>query len=181
MIPFVRNVAEFAGLEAEEAELTRYLHVKNGSVDLTISDLEAEFKKVVKFKKDFTLPNGKETVFGLLFKQAAQACALNEEQIELETKIVLAMAIRIKAEIFMISVIGDQAFVDAIKSNQTFKLLQKVQDMGVVNITTIKCLKQVVLMTPENIHINSFMYEPILDMSNHHLKKLFETVSSLPL
>jgi len=29
----------------------------------------------------------------------------------------------------------------------------------------------VVLMTPENIHLNSFMYEPIIDMSDEHLKR----------
>ena len=91
------------------------------------------------------------------------------------------MAIRIKAEIFMIAAINDQIFVDAIKSNQTFKLLQKLEEIGEANATTVKCLKQVVLMTPENIHINSFMYEPILDMSNHHLKRLFEKVSQLPI
>ena len=34
-------------------------------------------------------------------------------------------------------------------------------------------------MTPENIHLNSFMYEPILDMSNHHLKELFKKVNGL--
>jgi len=180
MIPFVRNVAEFAGMEAEEAELTRYLHVKTGSEDLTVEDLEAEFKKVITFKTDFSLPNGDRKVFNLLFDRATQACALSEEEIELETKIVLAIAIRIKAEIFMIGAINDQPFVDAIKSNQTFKLLQKAEELGAVNALTIKCLKQVVLMTPENIHINSFMYEPILDMSNHHLKRLFEKVSQLP-
>jgi len=181
MIPFVRNVAEFAGMEAEEAELTRYLHVKQTSENLTVFDLEKEFKKVVTFKTNFALPHGDRKVFDLLFERAQQACALGEEQIELETKIVLAMAIRIKAEVFMIGAINDQAFVDAIKNNQTFKLLQKVEQLGVASPASIKCLKQVVLMTPENIHINSFMYEPILDMSNHHLKKLFEKVSALPL
>ena len=34
-------------------------------------------------------------------------------------------------------------------------------------------------MTPENIHLNSFMYEPILDMANIHLKKLFDEVKAL--
>lgn len=28
-------------------------------------------------------------------------------------------------------------------------------------------------MTPENIHFNSFMYEPILDMSDEHLRRLY--------
>jgi hypothetical protein len=31
-------------------------------------------------------------------------------------------------------------------------------------------------MTPENIHLNSFMYEPILDMSDQHLRKLYTEV-----
>jgi hypothetical protein len=35
-------------------------------------------------------------------------------------------------------------------------------------------------MTPENIHVNSFMYEPIIDMSGSHLRKLFIEVESLP-
>jgi hypothetical protein len=31
----------------------------------------------------------------------------------------------------------------------------------------------VILMTPENIHLNSFMFEPIIDMSDEHLRKLY--------
>jgi hypothetical protein len=37
----------------------------------------------------------------------------------------------------------------------------------------------VALMTPENIHVNSFMYEPIVDMSDEHLKKLYADVKKL--
>ena len=34
-------------------------------------------------------------------------------------------------------------------------------------------------MTPENIHLNSFMYEPILDMSDSHLRALYKEVVAL--
>ena len=34
-------------------------------------------------------------------------------------------------------------------------------------------------MTPENIHLNSFMFEPILDISDHHLKQLYVDVQGL--
>lgn len=34
-------------------------------------------------------------------------------------------------------------------------------------------------MTPENIHVNSFMYEPIIDMSDTHLRRLFSDASAL--
>jgi len=179
MIPFVRNIAEFSGQQASEASLTKYLHIQAGSSDLKVAELEQLFKQVITFKSQFTLPDGERKVFDLLFSRAEAACALAEEQIELETKIVLAMAIRLRAETYMIAKINDQQFLDSIRSNQTFRLLQKLEQLGTIEPETLKCLKQVTLMTPENIHINSFMYEPILDMSNHHLKKLYQKVSSL--
>lgn len=179
MIPFVRNIAEFAGDEAVEASLTRFLHVQAGSEEATVAELESDFKKVIQFKKTFSLPQGDRKVFELLFDRAAHACALKDEEIELETKIVLAMAIRIRAELFMIARINEPQFVSGIKGNQTFQLLHRLDQLGTEDEKTLKCLKQVVLMTPENIHLNSFMYEPILDMSNHHLRSLYEKVTQL--
>ena len=35
------------------------------------------------------------------------------------------------------------------------------------------------MITPENIHINSFMYEPLLDMSCEHLKTLYIELKTL--
>lgn len=34
------------------------------------------------------------------------------------------------------------------------------------------------MMTSENIHINSFMYEPILDTSIEHLKVLYKEINN---
>ncbi len=34
-------------------------------------------------------------------------------------------------------------------------------------------------MTPENIHLDSLMYEPILKMSDDHLRALYQDVSKL--
>ena len=34
-------------------------------------------------------------------------------------------------------------------------------------------------MTPENIHVNSFMYEPIIDMSDVALREFYTQVKSL--
>jgi hypothetical protein len=40
-------------------------------------------------------------------------------------------------------------------------------------------IDSVLLMTPENIHLNAFMYEPIVDMADDHLKKLYKDVTAL--
>ena len=45
--------------------------------------------------------------------------------------------------------------------------------------STIKTMSEVNLMTPENIHLNSFMYEPILDMDIVELLHLYEQVGVL--
>ena len=42
-----------------------------------------------------------------------------------------------------------------------------------------KLFDQVVLMTPENIHLNAFMYEPIIDTSVYHLIDLYEELQKL--
>ena len=41
----------------------------------------------------------------------------------------------------------------------------------------IKVLEKVNIMTPENIHLNSFMYEPILDMDIVELLNLYKIVA----
>ena len=78
----------------------------------------------------------------------------------------------------MISKINDATFVASIKARQTQRLAAKfkkvVQDAAVTGT-----LDRVLLMTPENIHLNSFMYEPIVDMSDEHLKKLYHEVQAL--
>ena len=43
----------------------------------------------------------------------------------------------------------------------------------------IEILKQVLLITPENIHLNSFMYEPILDTDICELKNLYQEIKTL--
>jgi hypothetical protein len=66
--------------------------------------------------------------------------------------------------------------------NQTGKLFQRYRNefqSDSSKIDRIKTLEQVNLMTPENIHFNSFMYEPILDMSDSHLRKLYTDLKNL--
>ena len=96
----------------------------------------------------------------------------------LENKIVLAVGIRLKAERFMIARIADATFMAGIQENQTQELVKEFKKRFAKD-QAIKILDRVALMTPENIHVNSFMYEPIVDMSDSHLRKLYERVSEL--
>jgi hypothetical protein len=79
----------------------------------------------------------------------------------------------------MIGKIKDDKFVAGIKFNQTQALISKFKTKFPTEMAAIKCLDRVALMTPENIHVNSFMYEPIVDMSDEHLKRLYVDVKKL--
>lgn len=178
-IPLFRNLAEYSGDSKNEAALTQFLHIQPGTDDLTIADLQAVIENVANFPEDMKLSRAEEKYLAVLFSQAETAKNLAEEAIELESKIVLSIAIRLKAERFMIDEIADDAFVTQITKNQTFELAKRFKSSFPNRERETKILNKVNLMTPENIHLNSFMYEPILDMANLHLKRLFDEVSAL--
>ena len=61
----------------------------------------------------------------------------------------------------MISEINNNEFVNNIQKNQTIELFKKYKSLFPNENKKIKILERVNLMTSENIHLNSFMYEPI--------------------
>lgn len=178
-IPFVRNIAEYIGLDSECIELTKLLHIKNGSTDITISNLEDVIKKVLQGNNLLNLPNNTDMVLDRIYAVAEGIIKQTDEFLELENKIVLSIAIRLKVEQFMIQEINDQSFVDTLTNNQTYHLIAKYKELHPSEDEKINLLEQVNLMTPENIHLNSFMYEPILDLGDEHLKDLYRKVKVL--
>jgi len=104
----------------------------------------------------------------------------------LENKIVLAIAIRYIAEDYMIKKIDNSTWVNKISGSQTSELFKKfngkiksgdIPRLAIDN-EVLETLERVNIITPENIHINSFMYEPLVDMSIGELKKLYKDAKS---
>ena len=157
-------------------KLTSMLHWKEDTAKLTVGDLDEIFNKVCETNK--ASPNPKQLVYELISDEA-KACANPDAGSNLENKIVLAIAIRMVADKFMIDKIADAKFVASITSNQTHRLTEKFRETFPKDESSIKVLDRVALMTPENIHVNSFMYEPIVDMSDEHLKRLYTDVNKL--
>lgn len=179
-IPFIRNLAEYCGLDVEFLKLTSLLHVKADTDTMTLDDLCTIYKKVLADKQQLTFASPVKLVIDLINEEAESIFNAQEETVELEGKIVLSIAIRLIAERHMIKAINNAAFVNSITENQTIRLLQEYKRLGVGRAEDALILGQVNLMTPENIHLNSFMYEPILDLGIGHLKALYSDVKQLP-
>jgi energy-coupling factor transporter ATP-binding protein EcfA2 len=178
-IPFVRNLAEYCGDQANFDKLTRILHIKPDTGSIVVADLEKVFKDVLRDQEALTLKEPKRRVKDLIYDLAEGICRERTEVIELEKKIVLSIAIRLRAEDFLIKELNDDDFLKGITENQTMALFEKYKKTNPAEIKSLEVLGQVMLMTPENIHLNSFMYEPILDMANDHLKNLHAEVLAL--
>lgn len=179
-IPFVRNLVEYCyGQNEYYMTLTSLLHLKPDTLDIKIKDIQIIYRDVFKDKARIELADSEMLVKDKLFEKSEALTQHANDSIELEDKVILAIAIRLNAEGFMIEKINDAVFVKAITSNQTYALFAKYSEKFPTELESIALLDQVNLMTPENIHLNSFMYEPILDMSAHHLYKLYGDINAL--
>ena len=178
-IPFARNIADYCGIEQHFSKLTSLLHLKDDSKAITINDLQAIYRNIFNDLPNLVLPNSNGLIIDKILQQSDALVIANHETPELEHKVILAMAIRLKAEEFMIDKISDKEFVNAITSNQTRDLFDKYTDKFPTELENIALLDQVNLMTPENIHLNSFMYEPILDMSASRLYTIYNDIKGL--
>ena len=69
---------------------------------------------------------------------------------------------------------------ESLKSSksQTTKWIRKMNEKY-PDLPNLKILERVNMMTPECIHLNSFMFEPLIDMSIRHLSQLYKDVNAL--
>ena len=178
-IPFVRNIIEYTQGDDDNDYLllTSILHLKQNSTSITVNDFKLIFKKNI---KNVTFPASIDTsknIIDAIF-ETAEDCLTAVQGANLEHKIVMSIAIRLRAEQFMKSKITDQVFVNGLDSisNQTWVLFKKYEEEFNNEKESIDILKKVNLITPENIHVNSFMYEPILDIGDGELRELYKTV-----
>ena len=188
-IAFIRNIIEYIeGQDNKEYKLlTNLLHYKEIVKDqiketdsILVSDIIRIYINYWNISNPITTIDKNKKMIDLIFETAndiVQEPIINE--VLLENKIVLSIAIRLKAEIYMINKINDKNITDNIIKNQTRELMNNM-NFDTANGKEIRTvLEEVLIMTSENIHINSFMYEPIIDMSVEYLIKLYNKICNL--
>ena len=177
-IAFLRNLVEFSRGDKEPAylQLTSMLHWKPDSPSMTVADLDIIFNTQCNMAGVSADPE--RTIIELI-DTAADGCLDAAPGLNLENKVVLSIATRLRAERFIVDKLNDAAFLAGIDRNQTQRLITKFKKEFSAEINTVAVLDRVALMTPENIHLNSFMYEPIIDMGEDHLRELYGDVKAL--
>jgi hypothetical protein len=179
-IPFTRNLIEYTKGEddADYLKLTCLLHWKNGTDNITVADYFDVYNRL--FGTEHTGDN--KPVKDLLHEQAhAISNEINYAGLNLEDKVLLSMATRMRSEEFLIQQIrelrNDQNYW--CNSKKQFGALIKEYSILEPGAPALRTLEKVSITVSSNIHLNSFMYEPILDLTIDHLTRLYKEVDSL--
>lgn len=175
-IPFYRNLADYLGNEDDKLQLTYCLHLKDDSKyistdKLSIGDIWDVVKKYV--NNDVTCSNN-NLYYEELLRIADNIVKNDNDEVSLENKLILSIATRLLVEKLMINKLNDNGCTySEIKENQTRELYGKVIDNNLLSDSEREMVEDVLLITPEIIHLNSFMYEPLIDISSWKLHKLY--------
>lgn len=178
IIPFVRNLFDYLSDKEGSEFLTSCLHIKLNTSAIKVSEIHNHLIRVLKNKSEITLDFKDKNYLDMVFEESDLVVNnISEYSIDLEDKLVLAIACRLKAEIFMISKLEPDE-VTSIKKNQTLQLYKLCVNKG-VDKNALKLIDKVNLITPEHIHVNSFMFKPLVDMSINYLVDLYNAISTL--
>ena len=183
MIPFVRNLVEYTNGDNDDdyLKLTSCLHLKPNTMTITDQDVITIVKKFAKGKTYARVATNGQ-IYNLIVQTADRILEESPvDEVLIENKIVLSMACRLQAEQYLkrqLLAAGLSAAELDVTSIQTAKWT-KLFKKHCPNDQKMSEIEQVNMMTPEIIHINSFMYEPLIDLSVYHLIDLYRKCSAL--
>lgn len=185
IIPWVRNIVEYTQSDSsvDFKKLTSCLHIKSDTSTTLVKDVYQiiaknieQCKGIAKFASDTT------KIKDFIYQSADDLeSKRNLDEIAIENKTVFSIAIRLKLEEKIIPLLaGFESEINAISENQTSELVKMLKEHKSDDYDRMKSvIEKVNMMTPENIHVNSFMFEPLIDLSVVHLKQLYTDVKRL--
>lgn len=180
LIPLTRNLVEYSTDDTNSSTefkiLTECMHCLD--VDHTVSMITPIIQR---FTNISACPLDSVVLIKDSIYAAAENMAQANENNLLHNRIVLSLACRLKAEDHMKSELSE-ADIDNAKlqhNNFTRELFSRYCLLPGVDVNLVEILEEVNLVTPENIHINAFMYEPLIDLSQEELVDLYNKVKQL--
>ena len=174
-IPFCRNVSEYLKEDDIKSGLTSLLHIKPDTLTITVTDYWDTIKDLFKLGTLDCVQKDK-TVIEMIFDTAEQLVSENNNSVSLEDKLVMSIAIRLKSELFLKGVLIANNLETECTNAQTRIWINRAKNY--ITQEQYDVLNTVGLITPENIHVNSFMYEPLIDIPNWQLYDLYNDVKS---
>ena len=170
-IPFYRNLAEYCGNEDDYLKLTCFLHYKTTPIDTQNATLTDLWSIISGYVTGSTATFGTEKFYDTV-PFLATDIAMEDDDISLENKLIVSIASRLRAEMYLKTVItAQEGNCPDSDSNQMRDWYEKARPYLTADEVTV--MDEINLITPEAIHLNAFMYEPLIDVSIWSLNDIF--------
>ena len=170
-IPFYRNLAEYCGNEDDYLKLTCFLHYKTTPIDTQNARLTDLWSIISGYVTGSTATFGTEKFYDTV-QFLATNIAMEDDDISLENKLIVSIASRLRAEMYLKTVItAQEGNCPDSDSNQMRDWYEKARPYLTADEVTV--MDEINLITPEAIHLNAFMYEPLIDVSIWSLNDIF--------
>lgn len=167
-IPYLREAKTI--LYEDTACLDSCLHYKAFTKQLKLGDILSLFPK--KCIENLSVNSNS------LYIEELKIISLklsNFDNFDIVKKTVLALACRVIIEE---KIIGNNfKLIDGVSTNQTSYILDNYGNK--LNDEVRKCLEKVQLSTPDFIHGNTFMFEPLIDIDGSYLESLYNDVLNI--
>lgn len=176
-IPFVRNILEYTKGTEDPGylKLTSCLHLKDDTEAIKMKDIFSIIQGTISATTSKTISFSDEKYLICLFNEA-EAILTESNEVEIADKLVLSMAIRLKAETYVKSILTPEQISEInANKNQTGQLIEIFKKYHNTDLES-QCilLGRVLMLTSENIHLNNFMFEPLVDISILYLSDLYK-------
>lgn len=176
-IPFYRNLTGYCGETIDHLKLTCCLHYKTdplNTANMTLGDL---WIVICHYIKEGTATFENDGYYDTLVQLAADVLR-DPDDISLENKLILSIAARLRAEKYLKQVIiSNTGACEDSDRYQMREWFEKAKPFLTSEVITV--MDQVNLITPETIHLNAFMYEPLIDISIWTLKDVYQRICAL--
>ena len=170
-IPFYRNLAEYCGNDDDYLKLTCFLHYKTTSIDTQNATLADLWSIISGYVVGSTAAFGTEKFYDTV-QLLATDISIDYDDISLENKLIVSIASRLRAEKYLKSVIiAQEGSCSDSDSNQMRDWYEKAKPY--LTNDEVSVMDEINLITPEAIHLNAFMYEPLIDVSIWSLNDIF--------
>lgn len=168
-IPYLREIKTI--LLEDTKTLDSCLHYKENTSKLQIKDILLQFpSNAIKSLKI----DGNDIYMEKLFEITDNLSGFDD--FDIVKKTILSLSCRLLIERKIIA--NNFNLLTNINTNQTAQLLDLYGEKLFPNVK--KYLEAVQLSTPEFIHANAFMYEPLIDINGKYLFELYNQIKKIP-
>ncbi len=173
-IPFVREVSSIMSTDKNakivSKGLTKALHFKEGTDNILVKDI-IEYYSKMNIKVNEISEEERNEKYLIKLEEISQVIK-GDKYYYLPDKIILSIASRVFLEKKYIN--EDFEMISGCEENQTKYLYNNYKTDKNENIN--KLMKKVLLYTSDFIHVNTFMYEPLVDIDPKELVELFSDI-----